>query len=251
MEIEPEVTRPFNQIRWASARLLFIAYIGFSVVSLVGGFLTAPLMTWYFFGDWRFWRHWSAGLGLLPHALRLLRLMLSDNRGFMFSVPLTSPPRSSPDLSATSLHPFWPYGSSCGNCSNCCRAGGHACPLLDEKLELCRGYDSFYWRYFNCGRFPSMTSEIDYYGCRKWVLGPVVTLEDPPEPATQIVYADELTGNRSEATGFSAVKGHHHWHGPLPYRVDAHRAIEGRKFTPRLSKRAGESSPGKGDRRYQ
>ena len=45
-----------------------------------------------------------------------------------------------------------------------------ACPLLDENLGLCRGHDSFYWRYFNCGRFPSVSAELDYYNCHKWVL---------------------------------------------------------------------------------
>jgi hypothetical protein len=164
------VSQKLTKVRWAAARLTFIAYISFSVVSLLGGFLTAPLMTWYFFGDWRFWRHWSAGLGLLPHAFRLLNLMLRDNRGFMFSVPLTAPPRSTPDSATTTLHSNWPHGGSCGACSNCCRAGGHACPLLDENLGLCRGHDSFYWRYFNCGRFPSVSAELYYYNCHKWVL---------------------------------------------------------------------------------
>jgi len=164
------VSQKLTKVRWASARLIFIAYISFSVVSVLGGFLSAPLMTWYFFGDWRFWRHWSAGLGLLPHAFRLLNLMLRDNRGFMFSVPLTAPPRSTPDSATTTLHSSWPHGGSCGACSNCCRAGGHACPLLDENLGLCRGHDSFYWRYFNCGRFPSVSAELDYYNCHKWVL---------------------------------------------------------------------------------
>ncbi len=32
------------------------------------------------------------------------------------------------------------------------------------------GCESFFWRYFNCGRFPSQQSEIDYYGCPKWVV---------------------------------------------------------------------------------
>lgn len=166
------MTQRIRQLRWALARIAFILYIGFSVVTLVGGFLTAPLMTWYFFGDWRFWRYWSAGLGLWAHAMRLLSLMMSDRRGFMFSVPLTSPPRTRPDPDAAMLHRLWPHGASCGDCSNCCRPGGHACPLLDEVNERCRGYDSFYWRYFNCGRFPSVDAEIDYYGCGKWVLNP-------------------------------------------------------------------------------
>jgi hypothetical protein len=166
------VTQQLNKIGWASARLFFILYIGFCVASLIGGFLTAPLMTWYFYGDWRFWRFWSSAPGLFIHALRLLRLMLRDNRSFMFTVPLSTPPRSSPDPSSVSLQRFWSHGRSCGACSNCCRPGGHACPLLDEASGLCRGYDSFYWRYFNCGRFPSTPDEIEYYGCSKWVMGP-------------------------------------------------------------------------------
>ncbi len=178
----PVMSQRLNEARWALARLTFITYIGFSVVSLVGGFLTAPLMTWYFFGDWRFWRHWSAGLGLLPHAWRLLKLMLRDNRVFMFSVPLTSPPRSTPDPATTTLQSSWPHGRSCGDCSNCCRPGGYVCPLLDQTLGLCRGHRSFYWRYFNCGRFPSVAPEIDYYDCRKWLLTPTDPITEFPVP---------------------------------------------------------------------
>lgn len=160
----------FQAFRWALARLGFTGYIVFSVVTLVGGFLTAPLMTWYFFADWRFWRHWRAGMGLLPHGLRLTTMMLGHGRSFMFSVPLTSPPRSTPDPSLTVLSPHWQHGGSCADCTNCCRPGGHVCPLLDVERHSCRGYNSFYWRYFNCGRYPSFDEEIHYYDCRKWVL---------------------------------------------------------------------------------
>ena len=199
--------RRFKQARWALARLVFIFYIGFSVVSLIGGFLTAPLMTWYFFGDWRFWRHWSSGLGLLPHALRIIRLMLGDTRGFMFSVPLTSPPRTTPDPVVTRLREFWPHGASCGDCSDCCRPAGHACPLLDQKTGLCRGYDSFYWRYFNCGRFPSVVPEIDYYGCRKWHLFPDGVQIDQPEPAPLVAFPPSewnLSGEYRRQTGYES-----------------------------------------------
>ena len=158
------------EIRWALARLAFIVYIIFSVLTLIGGFLTAPLMTWYFFRDWRFWRHWRAGVGLLPHGLRLAALMLSHRRSFMFSVPLTSSPRSAPDPSASLHRADWEHGESCGGCFNCCTVGGNVCPLHDKKQQGCRGYNSFYWRYFNCGRYPSFDEEIHYYNCRKWVL---------------------------------------------------------------------------------
>lgn len=177
------VSSRFDKARWALARLTFIAYISLSMLTLVGGFLTAPLMTWYFFGDWRFWRYWPAGRRLFMHAYRLLLLMVKDSRGFMFSVPLTSPPRSAPDRATSTLQPSWPHGRSCGDCANCCRAGGYACPLLDETRGLCRGYDSFYWRYFNCGRFPSSMAEIDYYNCGKWA---ITTAGDTSGTATVI-----------------------------------------------------------------
>ena len=174
MNLEAVLELPHSRparLRWALARLTFYAYIGFSMITVVGGFVTAPLMTWYFFGDWRFWRHWSVGVRLFPHAFHLIRTMARDRRGFMLSVPLTSPPRSVPDARATRLRPDWPHRQSCGDCNNCCYHGGRACPLLDttDGSGLCRGYNSFYWRYFNCGRFPSAQPEVDYYDCRKWV----------------------------------------------------------------------------------
>lgn len=159
-----------HAFRWALARLVFIAYMVLSVATLVGGFLTAPLMTWYFFGDWRFWRHWRAGAGLLLHGLRFTTMMLGNSRAFMFSVPLLSPPRSVPDPSIARARADWHHGDSCGDCFNCCKPGGLVCPLLDEERQACRGYNSFYWRYFNCGRYPSFEEEIHYYDCRKWAL---------------------------------------------------------------------------------
>jgi hypothetical protein len=97
-------------------------------------------------------------------------MIFGHSRAFMFSVPLTSPPRTVPDQSIALLRPDWHHGDSCGNCSNCCKPGGKACPLLDIEQQRCRGYNSFYWRYFNCGRYPSLEEEIHYYDCRKWTL---------------------------------------------------------------------------------
>lgn len=187
-------------LRWALARLVFIFYILFSVATLVGGFLTAPLMSWYFFDDWRFWRNWRACLGLLPHALRLTVMMFGHSRAFMFSVPLTSPPRSAPDLSVSQLRHDWHHGDSCGDCSNCCKPGGKACPLLDEQ-QGCRGYNSFYWRYFNCGRYPSFEEEIHYYDCHKW------SLATSARSATVIPVVDPAWVVQSEQYGEKDVCG--------------------------------------------
>ena len=161
-------------MRWASARILFCAYLGFSIGTFgLGGFLTGPLMTWYFYGDWRFWRHWQSAKGLYPHAYRMLgHIFKGQNGGFMLDVPLTARPFSSADTSRVELNPTWEFGTSCGPCNRCCTK--IKCPVLDLKTGLCRGYNSFFWRYFNCGRFPTEQRQVDYYLCNKW------QIKDPP-----------------------------------------------------------------------
>jgi len=170
-----------NGFGWALARLGFYTYLGFALFTGIGGVLTAPVVTYYFFGDWRFWRHWSPAWRLFPQGWRLFFLILKgENNGFMLSVPLTSPPTSAPDRSIVRLRRDWAAGSSCGACVKCCEKVG--CPVLDSATGLCRGYDSFFWRYFNCGRFPTMQSEIDYYGCPKWAMRPRPATADVPFP---------------------------------------------------------------------
>jgi hypothetical protein len=187
-----EVSEKLQTYRWVLARLVFMTYIVFSTLTIIGGYLTAPLMTWYFFGDWRFWRYWRAGNGLLPHGLRMTAVMFSHKRTFLFSVPLASPPRSAPDPLSTLCRPDWQHGNSCGECTNCCKADGNVCPLLDQEQQACRGYNSFYWRYFNCGRYPSYQEEIHYYDCRKWVLtslGQTERVSPAANPALSVTVA--------------------------------------------------------------
>jgi len=167
--------------KWAAARVLFIGYVGFTLFTVVGGFLTAPLATWYFFGDWRFWRHWRAALRLYGQGWRMLGLMLRGESGFMLDVPLTAAPHSAPVPSLVELNPNWAHGSACGPCSRCCDQ--IRCPVLDHETGFCRGYNAFYWRYFNCGRFPSHQREIDYYGCPKWVMREVLVAPPVLEPS--------------------------------------------------------------------
>ena len=168
-EAQPSATRR-QRLGWVLARLAFHAYVGFTLFSVVGGFLTAPLVTQLFFGDWRFWRYWRRGAALFPHGWRLFGLVLRGEGAFMLGVPLDSPPRSSPVRGMAALRPAWPHGASCGGCRRCCVVKSRCCPVLDGESGLCGGYDSFYWRYFNCGRYPSSQPEIDYYGCPKWTI---------------------------------------------------------------------------------
>ncbi len=157
-----------QQLRWAATRLVFYTYIACSIGTLgLVGFLSGPLMTWYFYGDWRFWRHWSSARRLFPHSFRMLYYVLQGkNGGFMLGVPLTAPPSSSVNRNRVEMQPTWEFGSSCGPCTRCCSK--IHCPVLDESTGLCRGYNSFFWRYFNCGRYPSEQREIEYYLCTKW-----------------------------------------------------------------------------------
>ncbi len=161
-----------NKLKWTAARLLFHAYLAFSLLTIVGGFLTGPVMTWYFFGDWRFWRHFVPCSKLFVHGWKIAWLILrGHNGGFMLAVPLTSPPASAPDPEIVHRSPNWKHGASCGTCTNCCSL--ISCPVLDEKTGLCLGYNSFFWRYFNCGRYPTYEYEIDYYDCPKWLMNPL------------------------------------------------------------------------------
>jgi hypothetical protein len=154
----------FQQIVWALQRLFFFFYVGFCLLSVVGGYLTAPLFTYYFFGDWRFWRYVNPAWKLFFQGWRfILPILKGTNGGFMFSVP----PASKPDPKLLTLHSDWEYGAtSCGWCTRCCTKV--SCPILDKEKDLCLGYNSFFWRYFNCGRFPSQISEITYFDCPKW-----------------------------------------------------------------------------------
>jgi hypothetical protein len=85
-----------------------------------------------------------------------------------FAIPLDAAPRMKPAEPGLRLHPSW-TGSpdDCQACSRCC-IQVH-CPMLDRKTGICLSYGSFYWRYFNCGRYPANQFQIDCYRCPKWL----------------------------------------------------------------------------------
>lgn len=164
-----------RRFKWAGARIFFIACVGLGLATVVAGPLMAPLFTWWMFGDWRFWRHLPRALRLYGHGYRILGLMLRGDGSFMLGVPWSSPPLSAPPPGAVELRADWADGASCGSCNRCCRHGRQiACPILDLPSGRCLGYDSFFWRYFNCGRFPSQQREIEYYDCPKWLMRPTL-----------------------------------------------------------------------------
>ena len=159
-----------QSLKWGGVRLFIEFYVMFCLFTVVGGLLTAPVATKIFFGDWRFWRYLKEGPKIYAFLVKSAwRIATSRGYGFMFSVPLTDPPLEAPDPSWVQLRDDWPHGGSCGDCTRCCDTIG--CPIVaKEPGGGCRGYNSLFWRYFNCGRFPTSELQLDYYGCAKWEL---------------------------------------------------------------------------------
>ena len=156
-------------LKWAAARTLFlIAAVGamFSGGLLV--FVAAPLYSWYFFNDLKFWKYLRFVYPAFSWAWRMAGECLRSpyyRRVSKFKV--SDPPRLTPDLSLVRLRDSWPEeNGACGDCDNCCSLRN--CPLLDTERHQCRGYGSFFWRYFNCGRYPWIPEQIRYYKCEKW-----------------------------------------------------------------------------------
>ena len=163
-----------DKYKYCLKRIFFLSAITFSLFTIIGGIICLPLMSFFFgksisSGRWRYFKN----LILLYRLIfwgwhKFIVLILGEQKHkFLLSVPLSAPPRDSPDKNIVQLRKDWQFGASCGNCTICC-GDKLKCPLLDKKTNLCLGYKSFYWYYFNCGRFPSTKQEIDYYECPKW-----------------------------------------------------------------------------------
>jgi len=172
----PSTSAPFPQeadqagfwirLGWCCFRLAYIACAGLGLFTAgLGFYLIAPLVSYCFFNDFRFWRYLRYFPRIVGHVYRIFYLMLKDRYAFIFSVPLDSPPMSRPDSGKVVVDQHWSHGhDSCGTCYNCCLS----CPFVDRARHRCLSYDSPFWKYFNCGRFPISRKQIDYYRCTKW-----------------------------------------------------------------------------------
>jgi len=155
-----------RKLGWAVTRFFFVFCASLSVTTVVGCFVLSSLFCYWFFGDYRFWKYLHFAVPMILFSYYLFYLFLRGRSIPSFS--WTAPPMSEPDLSSVRINPKWPHGESCGDCSNCCRT--IRCPFLDKEKGVCLSYGSFYWRYFNCGRYPTMQREIDFYHCPKWIM---------------------------------------------------------------------------------
>jgi hypothetical protein len=159
----------FNKIKYALFRIIFIIYAVFCILTFgLGGFLLAPLSSYYFFNDLKFWKYYKYFFPVLKAFWHLAHLWLTSEayRG-EFSLSLTAPPRTSPDMEIVRIRSTWKAGAfDCNQCTKCCQILN--CPLMDNSNHLCRSYNSFFWRYFACGRYPVNRQQIEYYDCPKW-----------------------------------------------------------------------------------
>lgn len=160
--------------KWAILRICFLTFC--ITCAATGGllaFLSAPLVARMYFRDYRFWKYWKFFIPMCLNFWRIVYRNMTDKQyREMFSVPFMAPPMIGPVRTVVQVTKEWTTGTKdCNTCQRCCTI--IKCPLLNKKTGLCQSYDSFFWRYFNCGRYPLNQKQITYYGCPKWeVLAP-------------------------------------------------------------------------------
>ncbi len=165
----------FQRSQWFLVRVLIALLTVLSMLTAsLSAFLLGPLYSWMLYRDWRFWRHLRSFPRLTFQAWRLF-LKLTGEAEYRGMTAFTSwsdwigPPLSGPDRGIVAVRQDWAHGSkSCGDCGRCCTV--IACPSFDPQTHLCASYDSPFWRYFPCGRYPATQAQIDYYACPKWAL---------------------------------------------------------------------------------
>jgi hypothetical protein len=164
--------RILQKAQWAAARIVFIiTALAGTASGTVLGYLLGPLYTWYFFNDFKFLRYRRLFFPLTVCGWRLLTEWIRNPAyRSMFTIPLTAPPMTGPDRSRVRIRASWPENDgACNGCTRCCTL--RSCPMLDVKRNRCISYGSFFWRYFNCGRYPENAEQISFYECRKWETG--------------------------------------------------------------------------------
>jgi len=158
-----------QKTKWALARFIFLILAAGTVFTGgLLGYLLCPLYSWYFFNDINFWKYHQ----YLPRLVSAFWRQAGEwfrNPQYrrMFAIPWASSPMNNPDSSLVRVSGLWrDNAEGCGECVKCCAK--IACPLHDINQKRCKSYGSFFWRYFNCGRYPANVKQINYYECEKW-----------------------------------------------------------------------------------
>ena len=158
-----------QKLQWAIYRLVFmIAAFGGIVSASLLGYILAPLTSWCFFNDFNIFKYHRRFIPLVACFWKMFfEWVRNPEYRRISAISLTAPPLNGPDLSGVRVRMEWPdKDGSCNGCIKCCII--RACPLVDLEHKHCMSYGSFYWRYFNCGRYPETSRQIRYYNCPKW-----------------------------------------------------------------------------------
>jgi len=107
-------------------------------------------------------------LALWRHAYKIMWRNLTDkNYQAAFSVEMGGAPKIHTDRTLVRVKQSWAGGpDDCDLCGALC-CTSLDCPLLD-KNKRCMSYNSLFFGYLNCGRYPENQKQIDYYQCPKW-----------------------------------------------------------------------------------
>lgn len=155
---------------WALFRILSYMIVVLNLLSFgLLLYVIAPYTSYFFFNDWRFWKYIKFFHRYYFHTLSYLYGLVVRERGLVKTVlPLTSPPMSRPDPILFRIAKDWHLpADSCGDCNRCCTFITRCC-FLDPSQHKCLCYGSLFWRFFNCGRFPSSKEMLLHCGCKKF-----------------------------------------------------------------------------------
>jgi len=168
--------------RYVLARLyLYFLFVLFFITGGLAMFVLAPLYKSAFvprasYGDLRPFSLWK-------NAYRVAwRTLTSKKYRDAFPGMLATPPMAHTDLSWVRVRDDWPgEEKNCDACKAACCAQVQ-CPLVDAA-NRCMSYNSLFFNYLYCGRYPQTQPQIDYYSCPKWELaGKASAPGDTPAP---------------------------------------------------------------------
>lgn len=155
---------------WMPFRILSYGIVLTNIVSL-GTFLyiIAPYTTFFFFNDLRFWKYLKYFHRYYFQSLAYFRFLYHKDRSvFWGHLPLTSPPMEAADYSRVRLSSTWTLpADTCGDCSACCELLSTCC-FYEASQRRCLCYGSLFWKFFNCGRFPTSQQQVTYFKCPKF-----------------------------------------------------------------------------------
>ena len=145
---------------------LYVLFILFFITGGLTLFILFPLYK-HAFASRASLRNVSA-FRVWSHVYRILWRSITDKSyRNMYPLKITDPPKLHTDRTQVRVRADWPGEEhNCDACTDICCIR-LKCPLFG-KDGRCKGYDSLFFNYFYCGRYPENQIQIDYYKCSKW-----------------------------------------------------------------------------------